>query len=210
MTQFSLVNINASVNINSLISAFISILTSSSQNIINNVNHWLEAAVIGLGLCPFAKPVWQQQKIHFAVSVAKSDEALLMDLYDEFIRLDKNALIETTLLIIPDHLNDFAAFNEFQTLAESLLDQYNWTGILQIASFHPQYQFADTSPDDRENSTNRSPYPILHLLREHSLSQAIASHPAPETIPTANIERLNSLDNATFERIFSVKPSVLK
>ena len=185
-------------------------MSPSSQKIRNKVNHWLEAVVIGLGLCPFAKAVWQQQKIHFAISEAKSDEALLMDLYDECIRLENNNLIETTLLIIPNHLKSFAEFNEFQTLAESLLDRYDWTGVFQIASFHPLYQFANTRWDDRENSTNRSPYPILHLLREDSLSRAIASHPAPETIPTANIERLNSLEQAEFDRIFAAKPSVLK
>jgi hypothetical protein len=179
----------------------------ATQEIVNNVDHWLENAVIGFGLCPFAKPVWQQQKIRFVVSEAKSDEALLLGLYDECIRLEENASIETTLLIIPNHLKQFAAFNEFQSLAESLLEEYDWIGIFQIASFHPLYQFADTGPDDRENATNRSPYPILHILREDSLSQAIASHPAAESIPATNIERLNSLDEATFKQIFLTKPA---
>ena len=137
--------------------------------------------------------------------MAESDEALLSDLYDECVYLGENASMETTLLIAPIHLNEFTDFNEFQSLAESLLDQYGWIGRFQIASFHPQYQFADTRPDDRENSTNRSPYPILHLLREDSLGYAIASHPAPENIPVANIKRLNSLDQATFNRIFGLE-----
>jgi hypothetical protein len=178
------------------------------QQVIEKVTAWLEAAVIGLGLCPFASSVYLGKKIRYTISKAESDEALLIDLYDECAYLIANAATETTLLIVPNHLNEFADFNEFQSLAESLLEQYGWIGIFQIASFHPQYQFADTRPEDRENSTNRSPYPILHLLREDSLSRAIAAHPAPENIPIANIKRLNSLDQATFNQIFALKPPV--
>jgi len=180
------------------------------QQVIERVITWLEAAVIGLGLCPFAKPVFQQKKIRYTVSIAECDEALLTDLYEECVYLVENAGTETTLLIAPFHFDEFADFNEFLSLAESLLDQFGWTGIIQIASFHPKYQFANTGLDDRENSTNRSPYPILHLLREDSLNRAINSHPAPENIPATNIKRLNSLDEVTFNQIFDTKPSVKK
>jgi len=179
-----------------------------NQQIIEKVTAWLESAVIGLGLCPFARSVYQENKIRYTVSVVESDEALLTELYDECAYLVENTSIETTLLITPYHFAEFDDFNEFLSLAETLLDQYGWTGVFQIASFHPKYQFANTSPDDRENSTNRSPYPILHLLREDSLSQAINSHPAPENIPIANIKRLNELDEATFNQIFVSKPAL--
>lgn len=180
------------------------------QQVIEKVTAWLEAAVIGLGLCPFARSVYQGEKIRYTVSMAESDETLLTELYNECVYLVENASTETTLLITPFHFDEFYDFNEFLSLAESLLEQYGWTGIFQIASFHPKYQFANTCPDDRENSTNRSPYPILHLLREDSLNRAISSHPEPENIPIANIKRLNSLDEATFKQIFGSKASVEK
>lgn len=180
------------------------------HQIVDQVNYWLETAVIGLGLCPFASSVYQDKKIRYTVSMAESDEALLINLHDECAYLVENTAVETTLLVAPLHLNDFDDFNEFQTLAESLLAQYGWVGIFQIASFHPRYQFANTNPDDRENWTNRSPYPILHLLREDSLSRAIASHPAAENIPTANIKRLNALNEDSFNQIFGSKLSVKK
>lgn len=180
------------------------------QQVIEKVTAWLETAVIGLGLCPFAKSVYQDKKIRYTVSAAESDEALLTELYDECVHLVENTSTETTLLITPFHFDEFTGFNEFLSLAESLLERYDWTGIIQIASFHPKYQFSNTNPNDRENSTNRSPYPILHLLREDSLSHAINSHPAPENIPIANIKRLNSLDQATFKQIFAFNQSTEK
>jgi len=113
-----------------------------------------------------------------------------------------NQAVETTLLVIPNSLIDFDDFNQFLDLCDTLLSQFNWNGEFQIASFHPKYQFSGTQADDRENWTNRSPYPLLHLLREESLSKALASHPCPETIPVSNIETLNSLSEREFRRIF--------
>ncbi|MDH5356776.1 MAG: DUF1415 domain-containing protein [Gammaproteobacteria bacterium] len=163
---------------------------------------WLENSVIGLGLCPFARQVWEGQKVRLAISDSDEHEGLLLDLYNECEHLVHNQAVETTLLVIPNSLIDFDDFNQFLDLCDTLLSQFNWNGEFQIASFHPKYQFSGTQADDRENWTNRSPYPLLHLLREESLSKALASHPCPETIPVSNIETLNSLSEREFRRIF--------
>ncbi len=173
--------------------------------VISQVTRWLEQAVIGLDLCPFAKPVWQQCKIRYVVSSGETCESLLSDLAEEFIRLSTHPSIETTLIVIPNHLNRFDDFNQFLGIADDLLEHCDWAGIYQLASFHPDYQFAGTSYDDRENWTNRSPFPILHLLRESSLSRVIDSYPNVIDIPSTNIERLISLDNAIFREIFFKK-----
>lgn len=130
---------------------------------------------------------------------------MLVDLYNECQYLTQNVAVETTLLVIPDCLESFDEYNQFLDLCDVLLMRYDWNGVFQIASFHPQYQFSDTEPDDRENWTNRSPYPILHLLREESLTKALANHPSPEKIPETNIEKLKCLDEREFERIFGAK-----
>lgn len=176
-----------------------------NQKIIEDISFWLENAVIGLGLCPFAKPVWQAQKIRFVVSSSHNEESLLLDLADECLYLEQHESVETTLLIIPDCLQNFDDFNQFLDMSDALLGQFDRGDQFQIASFHPQYQFSGTNPDDRENWTNRSPYPVLHLLREDSLTAAVENHPSTELIPTVNIEKLNSLDECEFQRIFRVK-----
>lgn len=177
--------------------------SSKPSNIIPQVKDWLEQAVIGLGLCPFAMSVWQEGRIHFEVSSADSDELLLIDLHRECLRLAERLDIETTLLILPHHLSLFIDFNQFLDLAEALLEQYNWSGIFQIAHFHPEYQFAGTTCESRENWTNRSPFPILQLLRESSLSKAISSHPSIADVPAANVKRLTDLDDEIFQQIFN-------
>ncbi len=175
----------------------------NKQNIVEEVTGWLERAVIGLDLCPFAKPVWRQKKIRYVVSSSESDESMLSDISEECLYLSQQASIETTLLIAPYHFNRFEDFNDFLAMAEDLLDYCQWTGIFQIASFHPHYQFMDTSYGDRGNWTNRSPYPILHLLRESSLSRAVDGYSKVKDISIANIERLSKLDDSLFEEIFS-------
>ena len=161
--------------------------------------------MIGLGLCPFAGPAWQEQKIRLTISNSSSQEELLRDLYEEVRFLEQNESTETTLLIIPDCLKRFDEYNQFLDLCDALLAQYKWNDEFQIASFHPQYQFSGTEPDDRENWTNRSPYPLLHLLREESLTKALVNHPSPEKIPAINIEKLKCLDESEFKRIFGAK-----
>ncbi|MNY35944.1 hypothetical protein D3C86_1703900 [compost metagenome] len=151
--------------------------------------------MIGLNLCPFAKAVQVKDQIRFAVSDATDPEGVLTDLQDELALLAEAdpEKIDTTLLIIPDTLDDFLDFNDFEELSDRLLKRMRLVGELQVATFHPQFQFADTQPDDIENYTNRSPYPILHLLREDSIDRAVESFPDAADIYEKNIDTMNKL-----------------
>ena len=165
---------------------------------------WLEKAVIGLNLCPFAKAEHIQGRIHYVVSNATDALALLRDFesHAKFLIDQAPEKIETVLLIHPEAMQDFYEYNDFLADAEELLVDLELDGILQVASFHPQYQFAGTDPDDRENYTNRSPYPMLHLLREESVSRAVDSFDDPDGIFERNIATLESLDEADWRAIF--------
>jgi hypothetical protein len=154
---------------------------------------WVESVVIDLNLCPFAKRELVKNRVHFSVSGATTEERLLTALEVELELIANNPLIETTLLIHPVVLQTFADYNQFLGVADNLLLQMKLEGIYQIASFHPDYQFAGTGPNDAENYTNRSPYPMLHLLREESLERAIVDFPDTGNIPVRNIELMNSL-----------------
>jgi len=156
---------------------------------------WVERAVIGLNLCPFAKAPQAKGQVRYVASAAVDVEALLHDLIDELQRLADAADtdIETTLLIHPQVLGDFADFNDFLDLADRAVVELGLEGVLQVASFHPQYQFADSAPDDLGNATNRSPYPTLHLLREESIDRAVEAFPHAEAIFEANIATMREL-----------------
>ncbi len=159
---------------------------------------WLERAVIGLNLCPFAKSVHVKGQIHYAVSRAQTAQELLQDLVSELqalVSLDA-MLRETTLLIAPDSLANFLDFNDFLAQADQVLLDLALDGVLQIASFHPQFQFAGTSADDITNFTNRAPYPTLHLLREDSIDRAVEAFPEAETIFEQNMKTLERLGSA--------------
>ncbi len=165
---------------------------------------WLERAVIGLNLCPFAKAVHVKGQIHYAVSEASSAAQLLADLRVELVALAEIApeTRDTTLLIVPSPLlADFLDFNDFLGEAENLLEELELEGMLQIASFHPQFQFAGTEVDDVTNCTNRSPYPTLHLLREESIDRAVEVFPEAETIYERNIEVLEKLGMQGWEAL---------
>ncbi len=168
---------------------------ASDETIIAQTRAWIEKAVIGLDLCPFAQPVYASGRIRYRVSDAQSSEALLDDLRAELQALQDAdpQIVETVLLIHPRVLNDFYEYNAFLDDAEETVEQLDLTGVLQVASFHPHYQFADTAPDDIENYTNRSPYPMLHLLREASVERAVAAIADPADIYEKNIETLRSL-----------------
>lgn len=168
---------------------------NASPSIIAATQDWLDKAVIGLNLCPFAKAVRVKNQIRFVVSDAADEETLLHDLNEELNRLaDADPQeIDTTVLIHPSVLANFLDFNDFLDAADALLEQCDLDGILQIASFHPQYQFAGTAADDIENYTNRSPYPILHLLREDSIERAVDAFPDAADIYEKNIETLQEL-----------------
>ena len=163
--------------------------------IIAKTRRWLERAVIGLNLCPFAKAVHVKYQIRYVVSVATTTEALLDDLEREleFLRHADATETDTTLLIAPGMFGEFSAFVDFLDLAEVVLRTHQLSGVIQIASFHPDYVFADAATEDITNYTNRSPYPTLHLLREISLSRATQAYPDAAVIVERNIETLKSL-----------------
>ena len=160
-----------------------------------DTRRWLERAVIGLNLCPFAKAPHVKGQIHYAVCLGGGRAELLAALRAELQALaaaDPQAR-ETTLLVVPDQFADFLDFNDFLDDAEALLDELDLQGVLQIAPFHPRFQFAGTEPDDITNATNRSPYPTLHLLREASVDRAVDSFPEAEAIFETNMATLEKL-----------------
>jgi hypothetical protein len=179
-----------------------------TEQVINDTVAWLERAVIGLNLCPFAKSVHVKGQVHYAVSRATTPQALRQDLIDELnslVALDAKAR-DTTLLIVPDGLQDFLDFNDFLADADQALVDLELDGVLQIASLHPQYQFAGTAADDITNFTNRSPYPTLHLLREDSIDRAVAAFPNPEAIFETNMQTMETLGQAGWNAL-NVGPS---
>jgi len=163
--------------------------------ILEATRHWLTRAVIGLNLCPFAKSVHVKNQIRYVVSEAAELEGVLTDLERELHTLAQAdaAEIDTTLLIFPHAFADFLDFNDALFFADRLVRQLKLEGQLQIASFHPQYQFDGTEPDDIENYTNRAPYPILHLLREASIERAVEAFPDAADIYERNQETLRKL-----------------
>lgn len=163
---------------------------------------WLNNIVIGLNLCPFAAPALARDKIDCVVSDSIDQDALTADLDHELLRLTDDLGPDTTLLIIPEMLQHFAAFNDYLDIADALLEARNLEGEIQIATFHPRYQFADEPPDDRSHWTNRSPYPMLHLLREPDVAQAVARHPDAEGIPERNQKMLRSMSDERWRALF--------
>lgn len=163
-----------------------------------DTRRWLERAVIGLNLCPFAKAVHVRRQIHWACHLPQDDVGLLDALLQEaeaLVALDPSRR-DTTLLMAPNTLADFLDFNDFTARAERRLARAGFDGVLQLASFHPQFQFGGSAPDDIANATNRAPYPTLHLLREDSVSRAVDAFPEAEAIFERNIEKLESLGAA--------------
>jgi hypothetical protein len=165
---------------------------------------WLEKAVIGLNLCPFAAPVHLHDRIRYFVSQACSPVVLLQDLLSELRALDAADpdQCETTLLIHPNVLASFADYNDFLRRADDAVAELGLAGVVQVASFHPQYQFADAGPDDISNYTNRSPYPMLHLLRESSVERAVMRHPDTTAIYKSNIETMRRLGHEGWRRLW--------
>jgi hypothetical protein len=170
-------------------------MSPAAQVVMDDTRVWLERAVIGLNLCPFAKSVHVKGQIHYAVSRAQTSQALLEDLESELKDLVAHdpSVRDTTLLIAPDCLADFLDFNDFVALADDALVDLELDGVLQIAGLHPDYQFAGTRADDITNFTNRSPYPTLHLLREDSIDRAVDAFPQAETIYERNMDTMEKL-----------------
>ncbi|WP_324780405.1 DUF1415 domain-containing protein [Thiobacillus sedimenti] len=159
------------------------------------MREWIEKAVIGLNLCPFAKAVYVKNQVRIVVSRAPHLDGLLEELDREldFLAAADPAAVDTTLLVHPTLLADFLDFNDFLQIAEAAVGEHGLEGVIQIASFHPRFQFEGTAPDDIGNFTNRAPFPTLHLLRESSIERAVAAFPEAETIFERNIETLRRL-----------------
>lgn len=177
--------------------------TPESGVVIADTTRWLERAVIGLNLCPFAKAVHLKGQIRYAMCVTASPDVLLTELIRELqvlVSADP-ADIDTTLLIHPHVFADFLDYNDFFEVADAAVAELKLDGVIQIASFHPHYQFADTEPDDITNFTNRSPYPSLHLLREESVTRAVAAFPDAGDIFEKNIDTMTSLGREGWEKL---------
>lgn len=164
---------------------------------------WVDRAVIGLNLCPFARAVRVKGQIRCVANAATDTDTLLRALCDEAQRLldTAPALCDTTLLVHPQVLGDFADHNDFLDVAEAALSEMGCDGELQLASFHPDYQFADTEPDDVTNATNRSPHPTLHLLREASVDRAVQAFPEAEAIYEVNLRTMEALGPAGWQAL---------
>ena len=163
--------------------------------VIADMVRWLEKAVIGLNLCPFAKSVHVKGQIHYVVSQATDAEGVALDLHRELEALAEISpeKRDTTLLILPHALHDFLDFNDFTALADDIVEELELGGILQVASFHPLFQFEGTDVDDVTNCTNRAPYPTLHLLREDSIDKAVEAFPEAEMIYERNMQVLEDM-----------------
>jgi len=179
----------------------------TEQQVIRCVQQWVETVVVDLNLCPFAKRELVKDRVRFAVCDAATEEALLSALQNELELLDNDSAIETTLLIHPQVLLEFFSYNQFLDYADQLLLAMKLDGIYQIASFHPDYQFQGTTADDAQNYSNRSPFPMLHLLREASLEKVIADYADVEGIPARNIALMDDMGR---ERLHSLLQACLK
>lgn len=182
-------------------------MTTNHDKVIRSVQNWVESFVVDLSLCPFAKGVLAENRVRFVVTGAATEEKLLTALQVELELLNRDLSIETTLLIHPSVLQDFYDYNQFLDSADQLLLQMNLEGVYQVASFHPDYQFDSTDPDDVENYTNRSPYPVLHLLREASLERALVEFPDADQIPARNIALMKSLGQDRLDVLTQLYPS---
>ena len=167
----------------------------SDEAVLKQTRHWLEAAVIGLNFCPFAKAVYVKNQVRLVVSKARHADDLLEELDRELDLLVGTPAeqIDTTLLIHPTLFEDFLDFNDFLEVAEGVVDEHGLEGVVQLASFHPRFQFDGTEPDDIGNYTNRAPFAILHLLRENSVERAVQAFPQAQEIFDANISTLKKL-----------------
>jgi hypothetical protein len=167
----------------------------SDDEVLARTRVWLEKAVIGLNLCPFAKAVYTRDRVRLVVSQARHADDLLEELDREldFLVATPAEQVDTTLLIHPTLFPDFLDFNDFLEIAEGVLDEHGLEGVVQLATFHPHFQFDGTTPEDIGNYTNRAPYAVLHLLREDSVEKAVDSLPDPDAVYQENIRTLDRL-----------------
>jgi len=182
---------------------------AGAEAVVASARHWLEAAVIGLNLCPFARAVHAKRQIRYAVTAATTADELLAELHHELDLLARTdpQRIETTLLIHPRVLTDFVDYRFFLPRAETAVRKLGHEGVIQVASFHPAYEFADAAPDDVANCTNRSPHPMLHLLRESSIERAVLAFPDAADIYERNVETLRRLGHEGWRRLSTTDPA---
>jgi len=177
---------------------------SAGEDIVTRTQVWLERAVIGLNLCPFAKSVFVKKQVRYALTAASTPDELLAELEHELTLLTETdpAKLDTTLLIHPLAMTDFLDFHFFLGEVDALIRNLGYEGVYQVASLHPQYEFVGSEPDDIANFTNRSPYPTLHLLRESSIDRAVAAFPEAETIFERNIETMERLGHEGWKKLW--------
>ena len=178
---------------------------TATHDPIAETRKWLEQIVIGLNLCPFAKAVYVKDQVRFVLSDATTPEALVEELAEELILLRDTPAeqIDTTLIVHPEVLTDFLDYNDFLDNADAAVEALDLEGVLQVASFHPAYQFAGTAFDDIGNYTNRSPHPTLHLLREDSVSRAVDAFPDADQIVDRNVATLDKLGTEGWRKLFA-------
>lgn len=165
---------------------------------------WLKEVVIGLNLCPFAAKPFKKDQIRIAVAEGETEEEILETLLQEMILLDNQPAesLETTLVVIPNFLQSFTDYNFFLDWVDALLRQQGYEGTYQVATFHPDYCFNGCEPEDTENLTNRSPYPIIHLIREESITKVLKHFPDPDSIPDTNIETVSNLTQEELKKLY--------
>lgn len=179
------------------------VIVPSDEQVLAEMRHWIEQAVIGLNLCPFAKSVYVKNQVRIVVSHARHLDAFLDDLDRELVLLRDTPAdeIDTTLLVHPSLFPDFFVFNDFLNVVDEVVEEHELDGEIQVAPFHPAFQFEGTEPEDADNLTNQAPYPTLHLLREASIDKAVASGDSADTIVERNLKTVRQLGRAGWEAL---------
>ncbi len=181
-----------------------------TEHVIKQTETWIKSFIIKYNICPFAKNAIDGKRILYAVVNSNMTDQCLEAVFTECQRLDTDAEIETTLIIYPNHFNQFDAYLDFLDMAESLLIKQNYEAVYQLASFHPQYHFESTPSLDPANYTNRSPYPMLHLIREASLEQALQTFSNPDLIPERNIKLTREMGLKKVQAILNAATNIAK
>lgn len=179
-------------------------MSATNRSAESSINEWLEQVVIGLNLCPFARKPYEDDRIRIVTEETSRVEDLLVRLVNElrFLESEEAKKIETTLVVVPNMLQDFDDYLWCLSEFNELVVGSGYEGVFQVASFHPAYQFEDTEPNDKSNLTNRSPYPVFHLIREASLTRVLAAYENPELIPEKNIKLMEGMENEKLEKLF--------
>ena len=180
-------------------------MSDFDNEVIEATQHWVNKMVVGLNLCPFAKRSIDQNQLRYVVSTGTDIESITQQLVEELERLANDQRIETTLLIHPNFATEFDAYLDYLTGVDELIGALGYSGVFQVAGFHPDYQFEGVSEFDPANHTNRSPYPMMHLLREASVAWAIETHPDIDSVPERNVELLREMGERGIKELISGK-----